>query len=79
MFSLQKKVRSVRTRETEKTSVWLYISAMLLSICVLLVVLMFADKIDGIQKVVYNCELAEISPDYPIEVKNQCRKLRSNK
>jgi hypothetical protein len=40
---------------------------------------MFADKIDGIHKVVYNCELAEISPDYPIEVKNQCRKLRSNK
>jgi hypothetical protein len=69
----------VRTRGTETTSVWLYVSAMLLSICFLLVILMFADKIDGIQKVVYNCELAEISPDFPIEVKNECRKLRSKK
>jgi len=24
---------------------------------------------------VYQCSLAEISPDYPIEVKNMCRKL----
>jgi hypothetical protein len=24
----------------------------------------------------YNCGLAEISPDYPVEVKNACRKLR---
>ena len=25
----------------------------------------------------YDCSLAEISPDFPIEVKEQCRKLRS--
>ena len=25
--------------------------------------------------VVYNCSLAEISPDYPVEVKEKCRKL----
>jgi hypothetical protein len=25
--------------------------------------------------VVYDCRLAEISPDYPIEIKNDCRKL----
>lgn len=24
----------------------------------------------------YNCDLAEISPDIPLEVKEQCRKLR---
>jgi hypothetical protein len=24
---------------------------------------------------VYDCTLAEISPDYPIEVKNECRRL----
>jgi len=24
----------------------------------------------------YNCSLAEISPDFPPEVRNQCRKLR---
>lgn len=26
---------------------------------------------------VYNCSLAEISPDYPVEVKNECRKVRA--
>jgi hypothetical protein len=26
--------------------------------------------------VVYDCSLAEISPDYPQEVKNECRRLR---
>lgn len=29
--------------------------------------------------VVYDCSIAEISPDFPIEVKNQCRALRSQK
>ena len=27
----------------------------------------------------YNCDIAEISPDFPIEVKEQCRKLRSGR
>jgi hypothetical protein len=26
--------------------------------------------------VMYNCDIAEISPDIPIEVKQECRKLR---
>jgi hypothetical protein len=26
---------------------------------------------------VYDCSLAEISPDFPIEVKNECRKIRT--
>lgn len=30
-------------------------------------------------QVKYNCELAEISPDFPIEVKQECRKLRMDK
>jgi hypothetical protein len=25
----------------------------------------------------YDCSISEISPDYPIEVKEQCRKLRA--
>ena len=29
--------------------------------------------------IIYNCSLSEISPDIPIEVKNQCRKLNSEK
>jgi hypothetical protein len=28
---------------------------------------------------VYNCSLAEISPDFPIEAKEGCRKLRMDK
>jgi hypothetical protein len=27
----------------------------------------------------YDCSIAEISPDYPVEVKEQCRKLRAGK
>ena len=29
--------------------------------------------------VVYNCSIAEISPDIPLEVKEKCRKLRAEK
>ena len=25
---------------------------------------------------IYDCRLAEISPDFPVEVKDECRKLR---
>jgi len=28
---------------------------------------------------VYNCSIAEISPDIPIKVKEECRKLRTDK
>ena len=28
---------------------------------------------------VYDCSLSEISPDYPLEVKEGCRKLRAEK
>lgn len=27
--------------------------------------------------IVYNCSISEISPDFPLEVKEQCRKLRA--
>lgn len=27
----------------------------------------------------YDCSISEISPDYPIEVKEGCRKLRANR
>lgn len=27
----------------------------------------------------YDCSISEISPDFPIEVKEACRKLRANK
>jgi hypothetical protein len=31
------------------------------------------------RKVIYNCSIAEISPDYPTEVKEGCRKLQIEK
>jgi hypothetical protein len=44
----------------------------LLLVCV--VILASADWNN--RTVVYDCSLAEISPDYPQEVKNECRRLR---
>jgi hypothetical protein len=38
-----------------------------------IVFLIIVPKPEGIT---YDCRLAEISPDYPIEVKNECRKRR---
>lgn len=29
--------------------------------------------------IVYDCRMAEISPDFPIEVRNECRKLKSGR
>jgi len=27
--------------------------------------------------IVYDCRMSEISPDFPIEVRNECRRIRS--
>ncbi len=48
------------------------IIAVILLVCI--VILVNADWNN--QTVVYDCSLAEISPDYPREVKNECRRLR---
>jgi len=37
-----------------------------------LIVTFMPHKVDVI---IYDCSISEISPDIPIEVKNQCRKL----
>jgi hypothetical protein len=46
-----------------------------IGICVILflVVILYDHSPQG---KVYDCSLAEINPDYPIEVKNECRRLR---
>jgi hypothetical protein len=81
--SLQKKVRHVTTNDgiTDKEIVYLSFT-MIFLVVLILVVLKYADKIDGwdgMRVQGYPCELAEISPDIPIEVKQKCRKLRSQK
>jgi hypothetical protein len=40
-----------------------------------LIVLIMPKKGDVVR---YDCSISEISPDYPIEVKEQCRKLRAD-
>jgi len=43
-------------------------------VIIFLILLIIVPKPEGIT---YDCRLAEISPDYPIEVKNECRKRMS--
>jgi hypothetical protein len=47
---------------------------------ILFMALTFVSMLVGDTKVtgrVYNCSLADISPDFPPEVRTECRKLRS--
>ena len=44
-------------------------------LCVMVYVMLFTDISDNRVRV-YDCSLAEISPDYPLEVKEECRNLR---
>ena len=44
-------------------------------LCVIVYVMLFTDINDN-RVHVYDCSLAEISPDYPLEVKEECRNLR---
>jgi hypothetical protein len=48
-------------------------------ICVVLIfpLLYYTSPRHGVK--VYDCSIAEISPDYPVEVKEGCRKLRADK
>lgn len=49
------------------------ILGIVLSSCIWILVLIFSD-IPAV--IVYDCRLAEISPDYPISVKQECRKMQ---
>lgn len=56
--------------------IWFFGSAALVTVFLWVVVLTSIPKRGT---VVYDCRLAEISPDYPIEVKEKCRKLLSGR
>jgi hypothetical protein len=44
---------------------------------IILVVLSFYYTLtDDNREVVYDCRMAEISPDFPLKAKEECRKLR---
>ena len=54
---------------------------LLLWVCAIIIVfaiaVMFMPKKGDVIR--YDCSISEISPDYPIEVKERCRKLRAEK
>ncbi len=49
---------------------------LIVAIILLIAILILANADWDNRTVVYDCSLAEISPDYPQEVKNECRRLR---
>ena len=50
------------------------ISLSVIVIIFLIIPIVFLIIVPKPEGVTYDCRLAEISPDYPIEVKNECRK-----
>jgi hypothetical protein len=54
-----------------------YLPAIVILFCC--VVILSYTGLDRKSEVVYNCSIAEISPDFPIEAKEGCRKLRTDK
>ena len=49
---------------------------MLVILLTAFIVVFIINNFSYTQTKVYDCNLSEISPDYPIEVKEECRKLR---
>jgi hypothetical protein len=48
----------------------------IIGILLLVCILILANADWNNRTVIYDCNLAEISPDYPQEVKTECRRLR---
>jgi hypothetical protein len=59
---------------TKRETIEIAIVAIAFLIAVPIIFLSLPKKGDVI---VYNCSISEISPDFPLEVKEQCRKLRA--
>ena len=47
------------------------------AVTLVLGVMMTDGKMHGVKK--YDCSISEISPDYPLEVKEACRKMRAER
>jgi hypothetical protein len=58
---------------TKRETIKIIIGFILAGIC-LIAAIVLAPK-HGTR--VYDCSIAEISPDFPIEVKNECRRIRA--
>jgi hypothetical protein len=51
----------------------------IISVILFLVSLIFLTMASDQKTVGYDCQLAEISPDIPLAIKNACREARGNK
>lgn len=60
---------------SDDTAVMNFISGFISGIifCIILYLVLTKD----IVKIYYSCDISEFSPDVPIEVRSECRKLRS--
>jgi hypothetical protein len=47
-----------------------------LTVCLILIIIHTVFTYGNNGTKIYDCAISEISPDYPIEVKEQCRKMR---
>lgn len=52
---------------------WIEIISAILLLSTL--IFMYIDSDETVKGILYDCRLAEISVDYPVAVKEQCRKL----
>jgi hypothetical protein len=59
---------------TKRETVEIAVVAIAFLIAIPIIFLSLPKKGDVI---VYNCSISEISPDFPLEVREQCRKLRA--
>jgi len=53
----------------------IYRELLIIVICLLLGFCLTYFTLPKHGEIVYNCSMAEISPDYPVQIKEQCRKL----
>jgi hypothetical protein len=59
-----------------KTVTWVsFLSAMAITSVAITII----NHYPGSRVVVYNCSIAEISPDVPIKVKEQCRRINADR
>jgi hypothetical protein len=47
--------------------------------CLMFGVIVFGNSIAGTGQQMYNCSIAEISPDFTSKMREECRKLRHTK
>jgi hypothetical protein len=52
---------------------------MFVAIVGIYIVLFYAIMTNQPRTVIYNCSIAEISPDFPPKAREECRKLRADK